>query len=324
MLSRAAEPFDRVFEYWPGLILGVIVCGAAIALPIAQSRVLRVLVLGACGFTVVGMYIVYKAPDLALTQLMFEIISVFLFLLVLRLLPRPVKSTPGGRTWRAAISLAVGVVFAVMTLVAAPSPERSVDVTPLGEGLAQTSYEPHPDPETGYAVDDERGGGGKNIVNVILVDFRGFDTLGEITVLCLAAMGVWSMIPRRRRGSPTSGRMTRRRARPSGIRRWPPSRWWRKERASDELPDPPSRDAADRAADAAVRRVHGDQGAQRAGRRVHRRPGRGDGAGALPHDLRPRGAGADDPGAPADPAVRRVWASPWARPCFRCCWAGRC
>jgi hypothetical protein len=65
--------------------------------------------------------------------------------------------------------------------------------------LAQTSYEPHADPETGYAVDEERGGGGKNIVNVILVDFRGFDTLGEITVLCLAAMGVWSMIPRRRK-----------------------------------------------------------------------------------------------------------------------------
>ena len=202
MLSRAAEPFDRVFEYWPGLILGAIVCGAALALPIAQSRVLRVLVLGACGFTVVGIYIVYKAPDLALTQLMFELISVFLFLLVLRLLPNPVKSTNGGRTWRVAISVAVGVVFAIMTLVAAPSPERPVDLTPLGEGLAQTSYEPHPDPETGYAVDDERGGGGKNIVNVILVDFRGFDTLGEITVLCLAAMGVWSMIPRRRRGSP--------------------------------------------------------------------------------------------------------------------------
>ena len=200
MLGRAAGPFDRVLEYWPGLALGLIVCAAALALPIAQSRILRVLMLGACGFTVVGLYIVYKAPDLALTQLMFEIISVFLFLLVLRLLPKPAKAAAGGHVWRAGLGLAVGVAFAVMVLVAAPSPERAVDVTPLGEGLAQTSYEPHPDPETGYAFDDSRGGGGKNIVNVILVDFRGFDTLGEIVVLCLAAMGVWSMIPRRLSG----------------------------------------------------------------------------------------------------------------------------
>ena len=202
MLAESAEPFARFFEYWPGLALGVIVCVAALALPMAKSRVLRVLVLGACGFTVVGMYMVYKAPDLALTQLMFEIISVFLFLMVLRLLPKPVTSTSGGRSWRAAVSVAVGLLFAILVLLAAPTPERPVDVTPLGEGLAQTSYDPHADPETGYAIDEERGGGGKNIVNVILVDFRGFDTLGEITVLCLAAMGVWSMIPRRRRGKP--------------------------------------------------------------------------------------------------------------------------
>jgi hypothetical protein len=56
------------------------------------------------------------------------------------------------------------------------------------------------------AMSDEvgtRGGGGNNIVNVILVDFRGFDTFGEITVLGLAAMGVWSMLPhRRRKGDP--------------------------------------------------------------------------------------------------------------------------
>ncbi|MFW5682172.1 MAG: hydrogen gas-evolving membrane-bound hydrogenase subunit E, partial [Phycisphaeraceae bacterium] len=192
----------RVFEYWPGLVLGVIVCAAAVSLPVAQSRILRVLVLGACGFTVVGMYIVYKAPDLALTQLMFEIVSVFLFLLVLRLLPKPIVRRTRRRWWRASFSVAVGAVFAIMTLVAAPSPERAADVTPLGEGLAQTSYEPHADPETGYAFSDDRGGGGKNIVNVILVDFRGFDTLGEITVLCLAAMGVWSMIPRRHKRDP--------------------------------------------------------------------------------------------------------------------------
>lgn len=195
-----------VFEYWPGILLGLIVCLTAVLIPLTEVRIVRVLFLGACGFAVVGLYLVYQAPDLALTQLMFEIISVILFVIVLRLLPREKLHAMdlGNKAWRLALSCVVGGVFGWMTLIAA-STDRAV-VNPgadtLGKTLAQHSYGNKAGMETALADDagpELRGGGGNNVVNVILVDFRGFDTLGEITVLGIAAMGVWSMMPHRRR-----------------------------------------------------------------------------------------------------------------------------
>jgi len=196
----------NLFEYWPGILLGLIVCLTAILIPLTEVRIVRVLFLGACGFAVVGLYLVYQAPDLALTQLMFEIISVILFVIVLRLLPREklVKVTLGNKAWRVALAVAVGGLFGWMTLIAATT-DRSVTnpgAAPLGHTLAQHSYGNETGVDTALATADgpeTRGGGGTNVVNVILVDFRGFDTLGEITVLGIAAMGVWSMLPHRRR-----------------------------------------------------------------------------------------------------------------------------
>ena len=96
-----------------------------------------------------------------------------------------------------------GVFAADGTTIIEPT---NPDAQPLGHTLAQHSYGLETDdndkPILKTAMSDDvgsRGGGGTNIVNVILVDFRGFDTLGEIAVLGLAAMGVWSMIPHRRR-----------------------------------------------------------------------------------------------------------------------------
>ena len=175
---------DRVFEFWPGIVLGMIVVITAIILPFPRQRVMRVLILGTIGFGVVGIYLLYQAPDLALTQLMFEIISVILFVLVLRMLPDVQLPKLGGKAWRVAISTAVGLAFGWMTLVAASNP---VD-EPIGGVLALHSYD-------GTELTDGRGGGGFNAVNVTLVDFRGLDTFGEIAVLMLAALGVWSLIP---------------------------------------------------------------------------------------------------------------------------------
>ena len=177
-----------------GVILGVIICLSAVLIPLSSSRVVRVLLLGACGFTVVAMYIIYQAPDLVLTQLMVEIISVLLFVLVLRLLPKDPPKAQRNRVgwhWRLVLATCVGVMFGWMTLVAA-------DVEPaarLGEWFAQNTYHGPKQPDGTYG----RGGGGFNIVNVILVDFRGFDTFGEVCVLALAALGVWSMLPGRRK-----------------------------------------------------------------------------------------------------------------------------
>ena len=208
----------RVFEYWPGLLLGLIVCITAILIPMTEVRIVRVVFLGACGFAVVALYLVYQAPDLALTQLMFEIISVILFVIVLRLLPREKPTQSHGRMWRVPVALAIGLAFGWMTLLAASHNRGMANQQhdyannpgnqPLGHTLAQSSYGlevdelGQPTIQTAMSTDPAvgtRGGGGNNIVNVILVDFRGFDTLGEITVLGLAAMGVWSMLPHRRR-----------------------------------------------------------------------------------------------------------------------------
>ncbi len=193
IIDPVYEAMSRGGEFWPGILLGAIIIVTALALPLTDSRVVRVLILGACGFAVVGMYLVYRAPDLALTQLMFEIISVLLFVLVLRLLPRDESKSRVPRWWRGLIAAAMGIAFGWMTIVAATTP-RDHTLTEgllLGEMFARHSYK-------GTELTAGRGGGGDNIVNVILVDFRGFDTLGEITVLALAALGVWSLIPRRR------------------------------------------------------------------------------------------------------------------------------
>lgn len=178
---------ESIFEFFPGLLLGIIICFTALILPMMQSRVVRVLVLGSCGFSVVGMYLIYQAPDLALTQLMFEIISVILFVLVLRLLPDADTKKDPSRVLRAVVASLAGLAVGWMTLVAAAPNEMSQ----LGDFFLANSYH-------GSAYTGGRGGGGNNVVNVILVDFRGFDTLGEITVLSIAALGVWALLPGRK------------------------------------------------------------------------------------------------------------------------------
>ncbi len=189
MLAPLRVDLVSMVQFWPGILLGVVVCFSALMLPLVSSSVLRVLMLGACGFTVIALYLVYEAPDLALTQLMFEIISVVLFVLALRLLPhetpRPRKPMKVGI--RVVASTAMGLTFGAMTLIAASATPESR----LGTFFLRNSYK--------LAGTEDYGGGGFNVVNVILVDFRGFDTFGEITVLSIAALGVWTMLPSRRR-----------------------------------------------------------------------------------------------------------------------------
>ena len=199
MTAPIAAEAARAFELPLGVVVGAFIVLTALLLPVFRSRIIRVLILGSCGFTVVAMYVVYQAPDLALTQLMVEIIGVLLFVMVLRLLPEPPRGERGrqvGKAWRAVLGLTVGLAFGWITLVCAHAQPDAL----LGEWFSQYSYHgpaiyDAAGEKTGYA----RGGGGRNVVNVILVDFRGFDTLGEISVLGLAALGVWSMLPGRRR-----------------------------------------------------------------------------------------------------------------------------
>jgi len=168
------------------VLLSGLVIGTAVILPFVRSRIARVLVLGTCGFSVTGMYLIYRAPDLALTQLMFEIISVLLFLLVLRLLPEePKQWSRIDRAGRAAFGVIVGLVVGWVVLKVGSTADMTPGSGQLGEWFAQWTYE---------GPEGQRGGGGKNMVNVILVDFRGYDTFGEITVLAIAAMGVFALL----------------------------------------------------------------------------------------------------------------------------------
>ena len=237
--TAVTESFTQLL---PGLLLTFMVCLTAILLPIVMNRASRVLLLGMCGFSVAGVYYLYKAPDLALTQLSIEIVSLILFLLVLSLVPDLTPKTRKAVPARLVIGIAVGLTMFWMTLSSTGVDQPTMpylnaqgqNLPNLGEyflrnshhgvdtmavpesqtygGIVTQAIDPnevhandlddaviHADKEGQKSVLVHHGGGGNNVVNVILVDFRGFDTMGEITVLGLAAMGVWTLLRRRKK-----------------------------------------------------------------------------------------------------------------------------
>ncbi|MFB6069881.1 MAG: hydrogen gas-evolving membrane-bound hydrogenase subunit E [Halanaeroarchaeum sp.] len=166
----------------PIVLVLLVAMVAAVAIPIAPSHVAGVLTLSILGFMVAIFYILASAPDLALTQLVVETLTLVIFLLVLDRLPAFYGDLQPRRAARdGVLSVVVGATVAVTVLVStAATPER---------GIAQ------------YFVEQSIPmGGGGNIVNVILVDFRGFDTMGEISVVAMAALSVLTLIAMRERG----------------------------------------------------------------------------------------------------------------------------
>ncbi|GAB4127700.1 MAG: putative monovalent cation/H+ antiporter subunit A [Fimbriimonadaceae bacterium] len=162
------------------LVLIVMVVGAGVA-TITQRRLFAALSLGALGLGVAVFFLLHGAPDLAMTQFVVDTLTVLLIVLVFYRLPRLVRQT---NVWRKvrdiAISLGVGAAMTVFTLSAMGS-DRPVDTA---QWVAERTYtEAH----------------GRNIVNVILVDFRGIDTMGEIAVLGIAAFGVTALLRLRNR-----------------------------------------------------------------------------------------------------------------------------
>lgn len=167
---------------WPGwpAVFGsaghVAVCVALIVTAVAAGAVHRrfsaALLLGATGYAMAGLFVVQGGADLALTQVAIETLTTVLFVLVLRRLPDRFESraTGGVRAVRVVVSLSVAVMVFLMALTAA----GNRDAAPVSGEMVERSV---PD------------GDGRNVVNVILVDFRGFDTMGEITVLATAAIG---------------------------------------------------------------------------------------------------------------------------------------
>lgn len=162
------------------VVVGIVICGA-IATVFANSNLAIILITGITGYGVAILFVLYRAPDLALTQLVIETVSIVLFLLVYRHLPKLKKRTEPVRT--KTVNLIISIGFGVLlTLIGI-----SAHSTDWFESISQ------------YFVDTALSiGGGRNIVNVILVDMRGLDTLFEITVLAVAGLAVYSMIKLRK------------------------------------------------------------------------------------------------------------------------------
>ncbi|MGM1021364.1 MAG: Na+/H+ antiporter subunit A [Bacillota bacterium] len=159
------------------VIIIVVMLLAALAVPFASSRVVAILFTGAVGYMVTLLFVMFRAPDLALTQMIVETVSVILFLLCFRHLPKLKKDRAAARFRWPNLIIAVGVGITV-TLIALAAFGSSPFI-PISEFFLKESY---------------NLAGGKNVVNVILVDFRGFDTLFEIMVLAIASLGIYALI----------------------------------------------------------------------------------------------------------------------------------
>jgi multicomponent Na+:H+ antiporter subunit A len=174
--------WTELFDSWQGdlrfyeIFFPIIILVATIAVVISRSRLAAVVALGVVGFGVAMLYIIFEAPDLAMTQFAIETLTVILFVLVLYRLPRFASySQQRSRIRDAIIAILAGTMMTLLVLV--------VTSRPLVSRLS-TYFE-----ENSYVLAK-----GRNIVNVILVDFRGIDTLGEITVLAVAAIGVFALM----------------------------------------------------------------------------------------------------------------------------------
>ena len=188
-LAAFASELDQLpqFVETPAqLALVAIMVAAGLGACIVRHRIAAALMLGAVGYAMAGLYVAQGAPDLALTQFSIETLSTVLFVLVLRFLPRswrhraPAIAAP----MRIAVAGAIGVAVFVFAL-SASNARSDVDEPSMSEVMIENSL-----PK----------GKGANVVNVILVDFRGWDTMGEITVLLVAAIGAVSLArPGRRR-----------------------------------------------------------------------------------------------------------------------------
>ncbi|MCI1963709.1 MAG: Na+/H+ antiporter subunit A [Ancrocorticia sp.] len=167
----------RAWDSWAQGATVVVTVIAAILGARARHRFKAVLLMGVTGYGVALIYELYGAPDLALTQVLSETMTLVVFVLVLRRLPpyfsnRPLKRSRG---WRIALAILSGVMISGLAAVAAGA--RKAD--PISLLFPDSAY------TFGY---------GHNVVNVTLVDIRAWDTLGETSVLVVCAIGIASLL----------------------------------------------------------------------------------------------------------------------------------
>ncbi|SEG57592.1 monovalent cation/H+ antiporter subunit A [Marinobacterium lutimaris] len=185
---------------------GVVITGAVLLILGAfatviwhRKRMIALLTLSIVGLIVSIAFARFSAPDLALTQLSVEVVTIILLMLALFFLPQktPKESSPHRVMRDLGVSAMIGGVVGTLCYALMTRPHSTISDF--------------------FVANSKTGGGGTNVVNVILVDFRGFDTLGEITVLGIAALGIFKLINRMRLFMPSGDE----RGRPWSSDRYP-------------------------------------------------------------------------------------------------------
>ena len=182
----AGQSWPDEIRWWDSpaqLAASIVVALAALLAVRARRRLKAVILVGAAGYGAGVLFFLHGAPDLAFTQFLVETVTIVAFVLVLRRMPPYFTDRPftAERWVRVAIATFVAVAVAGLALVASSARIHP----PVSEAF----------PDQAYDV-----GGGANVVNVVLVDIRAWDTLGEISVLVVAATGIASVIFLRSRG----------------------------------------------------------------------------------------------------------------------------
>jgi multicomponent K+:H+ antiporter subunit A len=170
--SRPLLPVDGVSL----LITAGMVAAALGTVVLHRQHLIALILIGTVGLVTALIFIKFSAPDLGLTQLSVEVVTVILLLLALYFLPQssPSETVTLQRVGHIFLALAAGGGTAALSWAILTRPYQTISHYFLANSLPS--------------------GGGANVVNVILVDFRGYDTLGEISVLALAGLGIYAML----------------------------------------------------------------------------------------------------------------------------------
>ncbi len=171
--TRDLQPAGAV-EIAGWVMLVAATCGLVL---LHRNRLLSLILIGIVGLMVSVGFVFFSAPDLAMTQITVEVVTIILLLLALNFLPNrtPIESSILRRCRDVVVALVGGLATFAMSYHFLL---RDAVATPISEFHLANSY---------------KGGGGNNVVNVILVDFRGFDTFGEIIVLGIAALLIYAL-----------------------------------------------------------------------------------------------------------------------------------
>ena len=176
----AGTPWRTELDAWQSpaqLLVAPLMIVAGILAVRARKRYTGVVLVSVTGLGMVVLFATSGAPDLALTQVLVETVTLVAFALVLRRIPARLGEHNGSvqPVARAVLAAAAGLTMALVALVAT----SARDAIPVSDDFAQLAYQL---------------GHGRNVVNVALVDLRGWDTMGELSVLILAATGVASLV----------------------------------------------------------------------------------------------------------------------------------